>query len=90
MTVDDVAYEYSEVVPVAINNPVHAVISHTGDAQPSYKWEARSDYPMLISEQAASTVLTFTQAGQAIVMCTVTDNTATDSPITYAFNVLIT
>lgn len=90
MTVDDVAYEYSEVVPVAINNPVLAVLSHTGDAQPSYKWEARNAYPMLISEQAASTELTFTQVGQAIVMCTVTDNTATDSPITYAFNVLIT
>lgn len=83
ITIDDVEVIYGQPIYVPVNTPVHAVVTITGDASPTYKWEARGSYPMLVSQQAATTTLTFPDAGAATVTLTITDSTATDSPITY-------
>ena len=56
-----------------MNDPLPAVVSITGDATPTYSWEARNNYPLMVGSQAASTVLTFPQEGSATVTCTIRD-----------------
>ena len=78
-----------EPIHCKVNAALAVEAAITGDASPSYKWEARGNYPMVVSEQAAITTLTFPQQGSATVTLTVTDRTATDSPITYGMNFYI-
>ena len=86
ITINDVEVVYGEPVHVPVNTPVHAEATITGDASPSYKWEARGDYPMMVGQQAATTTLTFPEEGAPTVTLTITDSTATDSPISYAMS----
>ena len=86
ITINDVAVVYGEPIHVPVNTPVHAVVTITGDASPSYKWEARGDYPMMVGQQAATTTLTFPEEGGPTVTLTMLDSTATDSPISYAMS----
>ena len=83
ITADGVLAEYGEPIHCKVSTPVAIEVAISGDANPSYKWEARGDYPMVVEAQAAITTLTFPQEGAATVTLTVTDSTATDSPITY-------
>ncbi len=89
ITVDGVLTNYGEPIYCKVNDALAVEAAITGDASPSYKWEARGNYPMVVSEQAAITTLTFPQQGSATVTLTVTDRTATDSPITYGMNFYI-
>jgi hypothetical protein len=86
LTVDDVPVVWGEPIHVAVNTPVHVVTTITGDAQPTFKWEARGDYPLMVGTQTGTTTLTFPEEGGPTVTLTVTDSTATDSPLTYAMN----
>ena len=86
ITVDGVLTTYGEPIHCKANDALVVEAAITGDASPSYKWEARGNYPMGVSDQAATTTLTFPQEGNATVTLTVTDPTATDSPIAYAMN----
>ena len=89
LTIDDVAHTYGEVIYCAVNQSLRFHMSNVGDATPSFKWEARSNYPVSISEQAASTILTFPEMGSVTLTCTVSDGNATDSPLTYAMSVYV-
>ena len=89
ITVDGVLTTYGEPIYCKVNDALAVEAAITGDASPSYKWEARGNYPMVVSEQAAITTLTFPQEGSATVTLTVTDRTATDSPITYGMTFYI-
>ena len=89
LTIDDVAHTYGEVIYCVVNQSLSFHMSHTGDATPSFKWEARSNYPVSISEQAASTILTFPTPSNVTLTCTVSDSNATDSPLTYAMSVYV-
>ena len=89
LTIDDVAHTYGEVIYCVVNQSLRFNMSHAGDADPSFKWEARGSYPMVVSEQAASTILTFPEANNVTLTCTITDRSATDSPITYAMSVYV-
>ena len=89
ITVDGVLTNYGEPIYCKVNEALAVEAAITGDASPSYKWEARGNYPMVVSEQAAITTLTFPQQGSATVTLTVTDRTATDSPITYGMTFYI-
>ena len=86
ITVDGVLTTYGEPIHCKANDALAVEAAITGDASPSYKWEARGNYPMGVSDQAAITTLTFPEQGNATVTLTVTDRTATDSPISYAMN----
>lgn len=86
VTVDGVLAQYGEPIHCKANDALAVEAAITGDANPSYKWEARGNYPMGVSAQAAITTLTFPQQGNVTVTLTVTDRTATDSPITYGMN----
>ena len=91
-TVNDINHDLNTNNPITllINDPVPAVVTIAGDASPSYTWSARNNYPLMVGSQAASTVLTFPQAGVATVTCTILDNTATDSPasVVITFNIV--
>ena len=89
ITADGVLTTYGEPITCQANTPVAIEAAITGDANPSYKWEARGNYPMGVSDQAATTTLTFPLEGTATVTLTVTDRTATDSPFTYGMNFYI-
>jgi hypothetical protein len=86
VTVDGVEAVFGEPVHTHINTAVEVVATITGDAQPTYKWEARGGYPLDVSEQAATTTLTFPSEGGPTVTLTITDSNASDSPVTYAMN----
>lgn len=86
ITVDGVLADYGEPIHCNANDALVVQAAITGDANPSYKWEARGNYPMGVSDQAATTTLTFPQEGNATVTVTLTDPTATDSPIAYGMN----
>ena len=86
LTVDDVPVVWGEAVHVPVNTPVHVVATISGNANPTYKWEARGEYPLMVGSQAATTTLTFPEEGGPTVTLTVTDSTASDSPIAYAMN----
>jgi len=86
ITVNGVLTTYGEPIHCKANDALAVEAAITGDANPSYKWEARGNYPMGVSDQAATTTLTFPLEGNATVTLTVTDPNATDSPIAYAMN----
>ena len=86
VTVDGVLTTSGEPIYCKANDALAVEAVITGDASPSYKWEARGNYPMGVSDQAAITTLTFPQQGNATVTLTVTDRTATDSPFTYGMS----
>lgn len=73
--VNDIAYDTTVAAPLTVlmNDPLPAVVSITGNATPTYVWTARGDYPIMVGQQAASTVLTFPTAGAVTVTCTLTD-----------------
>jgi len=75
LTVNDLAYDttLAPALTILMNDPLPAVVSITGDATPTYSWEARNNYPLLVGQQSASTVLTFPQEGAATVTCTIRD-----------------
>ena len=61
VTVNDIAYDYNTApaLTILMNDPIPVVVSIAGNAQPTYTWSARNDYPLMVGSQAASTVLTF-------------------------------
>ena len=63
-----------------MNDPMPVVVTIDGDADASYSWSARNDYPLMVSEQAASVIMTLPQAGSATVTCTIRDDGASDGP----------
>ena len=67
-------------VTLLMNDPVPAEVFFDGDASPTYQWEARNDYPLMVGQQSKQTVLTFPEEGAVTVTCTLSDNTSTDSP----------
>lgn len=75
VTVNGTEYDHTAgaALTILMNDPVPVVVSITGDATPTYSWEARNDYPLMIGQQAASTVLTFPQEGIVTVTCTLRD-----------------
>jgi hypothetical protein len=76
VTINDIEYDYTTapVLTILVNDPLPVVVTHTGNAAPTYSYEARGDYPLMVGQQAASTVLTFPSAGTATVTCTLRDN----------------
>ena len=90
-TVNDVPYdlETAPALTVLMNDPCYVVLDHDGDANPSATWDARNEYPALISEQAEHVVMTFPQAGMVTVTCTLVDATATDSPMSALLNFFV-
>ena len=75
VTVNGIVYDHTTApaLTILMNDPLPAVVSITGNATPTYLWEARNDYPLMVGSQAASTVLTFPTAGSAVVTCTLRD-----------------
>ena len=75
VTVNDIAYDPSAApaLTILMNDPIPVVVTIAGNASPTYKWEARNDYPVMIGSQTASTVLTFPSEGPATVTCTLSD-----------------
>ena len=88
VTVNDLDYDHSEgpALTVLMNDPMPVVVTIDGDADATYSWSARNDYPLMVSEQAASVILTLPQAGGATVTCTISDPNATDGPKSVAIN----
>ena len=82
VTVNDLDYDHSEgpALTVLMNDPMPVVVTIDGDADASYSWSARNDYPLMVSEQAASVIMTLPQAGSATVTCTIRDDGASDGP----------
>ena len=80
VTVNDIAYDAGEApaLTILMNDPIPVVVSHTGNAQPTYTWEARGDYPLMVGSQTASTVLTFPSEGPVTVTCTLADSTTAE------------
>ena len=74
-TVNGIEYDLSGApgLTVLLNDPIPVVVSITGNASPTYTWDARNDYPLTVSDQAASTTLTLAQEGMASVTCVLTD-----------------
>ena len=89
VTVDGALTEDGELLYCTQHTPLAFEAAISGDANPSYKWEARGNYQMVVEAQAAITTLTFQESRRAAVTLTVTDPTAKDSPFTYevSFNV---
>ena len=75
VTVNDIEYDHTTApaLTILMNDPLPVVVSITGDATPTYSWEARNDYPLMVGSQTASTVLTFPQEGGVTVTCTIRD-----------------
>ena len=82
VTVNDIDYDHSEgaALTVLINDPMPVVVTIAGDADATYSWSARNDYPLMVSQQAASVILTMPQEGPATVTCTIEDRGASDGP----------
>ncbi len=87
-TVNDMDYNLTTnpTLTVLMNDPLPVAVSISGDAVASYAWDARADYPLVVSAQAASMDLTLPQAGSAIVTCLITGTNASDSPKSLTFN----
>ena len=75
VTVNDIEYNHTTApaLTILMNDPMPVIVAHTGNATPTYTWSARSDYPLMVGSQTASTVLTFPQEGGANVTCTLRD-----------------
>ena len=91
VTVNDIEYNYNDAPALTIlkNDPIPVVVTHTGDATPTYNWTARNDYPIMVGSQAASTVLTFPETGPVTVTCTIADSGAEGSPTSVIINFFI-
>jgi hypothetical protein len=76
VTINDIEYDHDTAPPLTIlmNDPMPVVVTHTGNASPSYAYSARGNYPLMVGSQTASTVLTFPQEGTATVTCTLADS----------------
>ena len=88
VTVNDIDYT-NDTLTVLINDPIYVVVSITGDADTTYTWKARNDYPLLVGSQTASTVLTFPEEGLATVTCDLIASSASDNPKTIILNMFI-
>ena len=80
--INDIDYDLSSspALTILMNDPITAQLAISGDAAPTYTWSGRADYPIMVGQQAANTVLTFPQEGLATVTCVIEDETSTDSP----------
>ena len=87
-TVNDLEYDLdtAPALTVLMNDPMPVAVTISGDADATYKWASRSEYPLLVSEQASSIILTLPQAGQCTVTCEIKDTNASDSPKSLIFN----
>ena len=85
----DYDYETAPALTILMNDPIPVVVSHTGDATPSYSWSARNDYPIVVSDQAASTTLTCPEEGGVTVTCTMADAGANGSPTSVVINFFV-
>ena len=87
-SVNDVDYdvETAPTLTVLMNDPCIVILDHDGDADPTIHWDVRNEYPVLISEEAEHVVMTFPQAGNVSVTCTLIDDSATDSPKSQVLN----
>ena len=87
-TVNDLEYDLDNApaLTVLMNDPMPVVVTISGDADATYKWASRGEYPLLVSEQASSIILTLPQAGQCTVTCDIKDTNASDSPQSIIFN----
>ena len=88
VTVNGIDYT-NETLTLLVNDPTYVVVSITGDAETTYTWKARTNYPLLVSSQTASTVLTFPQEGLATVTCDLIASSASDNPKTVILNLII-
>jgi len=86
ITADGTPVVFGEPIHTQVNTPVEVIATITGNSQPNYKWEVRGGYPLNVSQQAATTTLTFPEEGGPTVTLTVSDSNASDSPVTYAMN----
>jgi len=86
--IGEVTISVNDIIPIGaltllVNDPVPAKAIISGDAQnTTYLWEGRNNYPLMVGQQAANTVLTFPTAGPVTVTCTISDGDADDSPQT--------
>ena len=87
-SVNDVDYnvDTAPTLTVLMNDPCIVILDHDGDANPTAHWDARNEYPVLISEEAEHVVMTFPQEGNVSVTCTLIDDSATDSPQSQILN----
>ena len=86
--VDDQDYDL-EVAPaltLLLDDPIAVALTISGDANPTYTWKSRNDYPFTASEQAATTELTLHQEGMASITCDIADPTATDGTQSIVIN----
>jgi hypothetical protein len=86
ITADGTPVVFGEPIHTHVNTPVEVIATITGNSEPNYKWEVRGGYPLSVSQQAATTILTFPEEGGPTVTLTVSDSNASDSPVTYAMN----
>ena len=91
VTVNDIEYDHTTApaLTILMNDPLPVVVSITGDANPTYSWEARNDYPLMVGQQAASTVLTFPQEGGVTVTCTLTDRNTEEKNTSVVVNFFV-
>ena len=72
-----------------MNDPIPVVVSIAGNAEPTYTWTARNDYPVVISTQARSTILTCPEAGGATVTCTLSDPSTAEGTTSIIINFFV-
>ena len=91
VTVNGIEYD-SSVAPaltILMNDPIPVVVSIAGNAEPTYTWTARNDYPVVISTQARSTILTCPEAGGATVTCTLSDPSTAEGTTSIIINFFV-
>ena len=91
VTVNDIAYDHTTApaLTILMNDPLPVVVSITGNATPTYSWEARNEYPLMVGQQAASTVLTFPQEGGVSVTCTLRDTNTEETNTSVIINFFV-
>jgi len=91
VTINDIEYDHTvaPALSILMNDPMPVVVSITGDATPTYLWEGRANYPVMVSSQTASTVLTFPEEGMATVTCTITDSSTEEFNTSVIINFLV-
>ena len=89
--VDNQDYDLSvaPMLTLLMDDPIAVALTISGDANPTYKWAARNDYPFTASEQAAETELTLHEEGIATITCDIADPTATDGTQTIIINFFV-
>ena len=91
VTINDIEYDHvtAPALTILLNDPMPVVVSITGDASPTYSYSARSDYPLMVGSQTASTVLTFPQEGVATVTCTLRDSSSEETSTSVVMNFFV-